>query len=82
MKLFLVIQLLLQATGIICIVIAYRHRNPELPWISFKNPVDPRRLRPWFTSSRGHKLAMTGGILLSAGGLFGLVYWVDILCAG
>ncbi len=67
------IALLIQLAGIVCIALAYRERNRDLPFISFKNPIDPRKLGLWFRTVRGYRLAVAGGLLLSAGALIGVV---------
>ncbi len=69
-------QLLLLIAGIVFIVLAWRERNPELPFISFKNPSDPRKLGPWFKSVKGHRLAVAGGLLLGLSGIMGAIMWL------
>lgn len=59
--------------GLICIIIAITQHNPEQKLFGKKTPINPFKLRPWFKSDWGFKLGVSGGFLLSLGGLLGLI---------
>jgi len=69
---FSALSLLSIFCGIVFIIIGYSQRNPEKQLFSFKNPFNPFKMRPWFKNDWGYRLGISGGFLISLGGLLGL----------
>ena len=79
MKALLVLQLVSFFAGIIFILIAFRHRNHEVPFLSLKQPViGAEKAKLKFKTAVGFHCAVIGGILLGIGGLLGTIYWFSI----
>ncbi|GEM_PF-4713964 len=67
------LSLLCVFCGIVFIIIGCTQHNPERTLFSFKNPLNPFKMRPWFKNDWGYRLGISGGFLLALGGIFGLI---------
>ena len=76
MKILLVFQLAFYFIGIIFLIIAYQHRDLNVPFISFKGPIfGIKQAKLKFKTALGFHYAVIGGFLLGFGSLLGVIYW-------